>query len=89
MKKIGKEDAETKAYVQIKQEHKEYILNNVTEESMEIHLIIGLRAQDSLLSSIQAEQLGYTHPWELPIVSIQRNPNNKELLSVEQVGINS
>ena len=48
---------------------------------MEIHLILGLRAQESLLTSIQAEQL--------PNVSIQRNSSNKELLLFGKVGISS
>ena len=78
MKKIGKDDVETKAYIQVivdlfqmKEVHKEYFLYKVSREPMEVHLILGLRAQESLLSSIQAEQLGYIHPWQLPNVSIQ------------------
>ena len=59
VKRIVTEDAETKAYIQVivdlfqtKQVHKEYFLNKVTKEHMEINLILGLRAQESLLFSI-------------------------------------
>ena len=69
VKKIGKEDAETKSYIQVivdlfqmKEVHKEYILNKVSRDPMEIHLILGLRAQESFMLSIQTEQLGYIHP---------------------------
>ena len=75
--KIGREEAKTKDYVQLivdlfqmKQEHKEYILSKIAKESMEITLILGVRAQESMLSNIRAEQLGYINPWELPNVSI-------------------
>ena len=78
MKKIGKDDVETKAYIQVivdlfqmKEVHEEYFLYKVSREPMEVHLILGLRAQESLLPSIKAEQLGYIHPWQLPNVSIQ------------------
>ena len=78
VKKIGKDDVETKAYIQVivdlfqmKEVHKEYFLYKVSREPMKVHLILGLRAQESLLSSIQAEQLGYIHPWQLPNVSLQ------------------
>ena len=64
--------------LKMKQEHKEYFLSKVVRETVEIHHILGLRAQESLLSNIRAEQLAYTHQWELPNVSIQRNSCNKE-----------
>ena len=52
-------------------------------------MLLGLRAQESLLTTIKAEQLGYIYPRQLSDISIQRNPLNKELLLVGKIGISS
>ena len=50
-------------------------------------VLMGLRAQKSLLSTIKAEQLGLIHPWECPNVSIQYNSYDGELLLVGKLGV--
>ena len=56
---------------------------------MNIHIILGLRAQERLLTNIRAEPLGYIPQWEMPNISIQRNNSNKELLLVGKIGVSS
>jgi len=68
-------------------EHKECFLNKMDREPQDIHMILGLRAQESLLTTVRAEQLGYIHPWELPNISIQRNPSKKKLVLVGMIGL--
>ena len=61
---IGKEEAETGGYVKLifdlfemAKVHKEYFLNMVEKEPQKIHMILGLRGQESLLTTIRAKKL--------------------------------
>ena len=46
-------------------------------------MILGLRAQESLLTTLRAEQINCLYPWELPNVTIQHNAADQQLLLVE------
>ena len=77
----GEEEANTKEYVKLitslfvmKEADEKYFINKVTKRPLKIHLILGLRSQESLLKTIRAEETGYVHPWQLSNLSIQRNP---------------
>ena len=54
---------------------------------MQILVLLGLRAQESLLSTVRAEQLQLVHPGECANVSIQYNSHYQELLLVGKIGI--
>ena len=60
----------------------------MTDEPIEIHMLIVLCGQESLLTTIRAEQMNYKHPWQLPNITIQKNHSNQELLLLGNIGIN-
>ena len=51
-------------------------------------MLLGLRAQESLLTTVRAEQINCLHPWELPIASIQHNAADQQLLLAGKLEIN-
>ena len=92
---IGREEAMIEKYIKkivelfrMNQQQKEYFLAKANPKPLQIQLLLGLRAQESLLYTVRAEQLGLIHPWQAPNVSIQYNGHDGELLFVEKLGVN-
>ena len=69
-------------------ESKEYFLSKVNDSPVQIQMLLGLRAQESLLTTDRAEQINCLHPWELPIASIQHNAADQQLLLAGKLEIN-
>ena len=86
---IGREEAMIEKYIEkivelfrMDKQQKNYFLAKANPKPLQIQLLLGLRAQESLLSTVRAEQLGLIHPWQAPNVSIQHNGHDGELLLV-------
>ena len=69
--------------------NREYFLSRVSDHPIEIQMFIGLKGQETLLTTVWVEQINCLHPWELPNVTIQRNPADQQLLLVGKLDINS
>ena len=70
------------------EEQKKYFLAKANPKPLQIKVLLDLRGQESLVSTVRAEQLGLTHPWECPNVSIQYSGHDGELLLVGMLGVN-
>ena len=86
---IGEEEAMVKEYLEelvslfrMYTANKEYFLSRVSEHPIEIQMLVGLRGQESLLTTVRVEQIN----WELPNATFQRNPADQQLLLVKKFG---
>ena len=74
---IRKEEWMVKEYVQtivvllrMDAANKEYFLSRVSEHPVDIQMLIGLRGQESLLTTVREEQINCLYPLEPPNVTI-------------------
>ena len=70
-------------------QQKDYFLAKANPKPLQIQLLLRLRAKESLLYTVRAEQLWLIHPWQAPNVTIQHNGHDGELLLVGKLGVNS
>ena len=75
---IGRDEGMVKRYIEIivesfrmNNKQKKYFLAKANPNPVHIQVLLELRAQESLLSTVRAEQLQLVHPWECPNVSIR------------------